>query len=94
VKALDGFDWDEHNVGHIAEHGIDPFEVESATNRPHVVFPSAAKGDEPRWKLFGRTSEGRYLVVVYTIRAHRFRAVTAYPMNRMERKRYASQIDV
>ena len=46
-----------------------------------------------RWKLFGRTRGGRYLVVVFTVRRKRFRAVTAYTMNQAERRVYAPEID-
>ena len=48
---------------------------------------------ENRWKLFGKTDTGRYLVVVFTIRRKLFRTVTAYEMNHPERRTYAPQID-
>jgi uncharacterized DUF497 family protein len=52
---------------------------------------SRLKG-EKRWKLFGETGIGRYLVAVFTIRRKRFRTVTAYEMNAAERNKYGSQI--
>lgn len=80
-------------MGHILRHQVTPFEVEQATARPHVTIPARTVDREPRWKLFGKTESGRYLVVVFTIRGKLFRAVTAYEMNATERRKYAPQID-
>jgi uncharacterized protein len=93
LDALEGFEWDAHNIGHIALHGISPVEVEETTGGRHLIFAAAARRDEKRWKLFGTTAAGRFLVVVFTIRHKRLRTVTAYVMNEAERRRYAPQID-
>ena len=93
TEKLRGFDWDAANVGHILRHGVTPFEVEEAANRPHVRITAQVIKGEGRWKLFGKTASNRYLVVVFTIRGEMFRTVTAYEMNRAERKKYATQID-
>jgi uncharacterized DUF497 family protein len=93
LNGLRGFEWDVHNIGHIARHDVTPMEVEEVTGRRHVIVPAAARRREKRWKLFGRTTAGRYVVVVFTIRQDRMRTVTAYPMNQAERRIYAPQID-
>ena len=80
-------------MGHVLRHGVMPFEVEEAVGRPHVTIPAATVEGEGRWKLFGKTAAGRYLVVVFTIRRRLLRTVTAYDMNAAERKKYAPQID-
>jgi uncharacterized DUF497 family protein len=67
--------------------------VEEATGSPHVIIPAKIIKGEKRWKLFGKTVIGRYLVVVFTIRRKRLRTVTAYEMNTQERRNYAPQID-
>jgi uncharacterized DUF497 family protein len=87
-----GFDWDEHNVAHIARHGVTPMEVEELFQRGHLTFPAAHKGGEKRYKAFGTTAQGRHLVVVFTYRADLLRPVTAHPMNRTLRRLYASQL--
>jgi hypothetical protein len=92
LDKLAGFDWDVHNVGHIWRHGVLPDEVEQTVGRRHVLIAAAPHQREKRWKLFGITEEGRYLVVVFTIRRGRFRTVTAYAMNRSERRMYGSQL--
>lgn len=93
LDPLAGFEWDAHNVGHIATHDVSPAEVEGVVSRRHVIIPAAPKSGEQRWKLFGQTAAGRYLVVVFTIRRRRFRTVTAYTMNQAERRTYASEIE-
>jgi uncharacterized DUF497 family protein len=92
VESLEGFQWDAANVEHILRHNVTPFEVEDAVRRPHLVFPAAAVRAEQRWKLLGKTSSNRYLVVVFTVRGRMFRTVTAYEMNVVERRKYAAQI--
>ena len=89
LNNLQGFDWDAANVGHILRHAVSPIEVEETTGRPHVIIPAKIVNGEKRWKLFGKTVSGRYLVVVFTIRRKRFRA----EMNAPERRNYAPQID-
>ncbi|MBI1788541.1 MAG: BrnT family toxin [Acidobacteria bacterium] len=92
MDRLPGFEGEVHNVGHIALHGVLAEDVEEAARRRHIIAPAAA-GSEKRWKLFGRTAAGRYLVVVFTVRRKRFRTVTAYTMNQAERRVYAPEIE-
>jgi uncharacterized DUF497 family protein len=91
--GIKGFDWDVHNVGHVARHGVNAAEVEEAFEGPHVIIPAKSMDGEKRWKLFGTSAAGRYLVVVFTIRADRIRPVTAHAMNQRERRIYAPEID-
>ncbi|HEY6345787.1 MAG TPA: BrnT family toxin [Bryobacteraceae bacterium] len=93
TEEIEGFDWDPANVAHILRHAVTPFEVEEVVNRPHIAIAARTVNGEERWKLFGKTESGRYLVVVFTIRRKRFRAVTVYQMNATERRKYAAQID-
>ncbi len=68
LDKIEGFDWDNANVGHILRHAVTPFEVEEVTGGKYVVVPARTIKRESRWKLFGKTASGRYLVVVFTIR--------------------------
>jgi uncharacterized DUF497 family protein len=92
LDNLHGFDWDVANVKHILRHKVSPFEVEEAAALPHIVIPGRTVAGEPRWQMFGKSAAGRYLTIVFTARRKLFRAVTAYPMNATERKRYGPQI--
>jgi len=71
------------NVQHCAEHGVTKQEVEE-------VFQSATDGDISRSSgrpvVFGDTSMGRHLMVVYEeIEANAVYPVTAYDVPRRER---------
>ena len=92
MDGIEAFDWDAANVGHVLRHAVTPFEVEDLAGRQHVMIAAKTVNGGRRWKLFGRTASGRYLVVVFTIRRKLFRTVTAYDMNETERRRYAPQI--
>jgi uncharacterized protein len=93
LDFIEGFDWDLHNVGHVARHNVEPAEVEEAVGQPHTIISARDVDGEKRWKLFGTSAAGRYLVVVFTIRENRLRPVTAHTMNPKERKIYAPEID-
>ena len=93
LDKIEGFDWDAANVGHLLRHAVTPVEVEQVVGRTHVIIPAKAIIGENRWKLFGRTASGRYLVVVFTVRRKLFRTVTAYEMNAADRRNYAPHID-
>ncbi|HEY1185892.1 MAG TPA: BrnT family toxin [Bryobacteraceae bacterium] len=93
LDKIECFDWDAANVGHILRHAVTPFEVEEVAGGTHAIVPAKSIRGENRWKLFGKTAAGRYLVVVFTLRRKLFRTVTAYEMNAAERSKYAAQID-
>lgn len=61
LDDLIGFDWDVHNVGHVAAHDVMPQEVEEAVRGRNVIIPASPTAGEKRWKLFGRTAAGRYV---------------------------------
>jgi uncharacterized DUF497 family protein len=63
------------------------------TGGKYVTIPARTIKRERRWKLFGQTASGQYLVVAFTIGRKLFRTVTAYEMNSVERRKYAPQID-
>ena len=92
LEDILGFDWDIHNVSHIDRHDVSPVEIEDLFTQPHVIIPANDAAGEHRWKLFGRTRDGRYLTVVFTVRNKHLRTVTAYTMNQRERGIYGSQI--
>ena len=61
-------EWDDDNMGHIARHGVTPWEVEELLLaggydvRPHKKRRKAAKYRN-RYVIFGQTLGGRNLVV-------------------------------
>lgn len=59
------FCWNDWNVGHIAEHAIAPYEAEEVVRRAQLPFPRDA-GDG-KFLVWGQTSAGRYLQVIYVL---------------------------
>lgn len=86
---LTRFDWDDANTEHIARHKITPDEAEQIISGDDalVVRIESRKG-EVRSVCLGRTAKGRYLGVVHTVRGAMIRVVTAFPMNRSQRRLY------
>ena len=80
------FDWDSANVDHLARHGVEPIDAE------HVCRGEKAwvlRGREGRYLVYGRTSEGRYLLIVLSRREHgTARTLTARDMTHRERQLY------
>jgi uncharacterized DUF497 family protein len=80
------FEWDEKNEDHIAEHGVAPFEAEELFlyGRPHFQ-----QRQEEKYAAYGRTGEGRYLVVIFAIKGTGLvRVVTARDMTEKEKHFY------
>jgi len=81
-----GFEWDARNGGHIEErHGLSPDDVEEVVyNRPVV---RRVRGG--RLAAYGQTDEGRYLTVIFRLKAGGIvRVITARGMNAWERRYY------
>ena len=76
--------WDEKNRVHIARHEVYEDEAEQVSERA-ILTESVEEGKLLAW---GRTAEGRYLLVVYTVRkGSRGYVITARDMTANEKKR-------
>jgi uncharacterized protein len=73
------FDWDEHNIGHIAGHDGTPQEAEEVLlgDSLEVDFNPDRNGEE-RWTYFGETDRGCILTVIIPLRGEKMRVVTAF----------------
>jgi uncharacterized DUF497 family protein len=78
------FDWDEHNIAHIARHDISKSEVEEALLQ---LYPQVRNG-EARLVQLGETIAGKLLLLVTTVRSGKIRVVTAMPAKRKYREWY------
>jgi uncharacterized protein len=88
---LIGFEWDAGNSSKsLTKHRVTAQEAEQAFADPnvHVLDDEAHSVSERRWKVFGKTSASRFIVVSFTIRGLFVRVISARPMNRKERKAY------
>jgi uncharacterized protein len=87
-------EWDEDNIEHIAQHDVEPEDVEEIVYEDcyasWIVRGRRRHIPEPRWVVFGQTCAGRYLVaVVAPYRPRRvWRTVTAFDMSDPVRRRY------
>ena len=72
---IEGLEWDDVNVEHIARHHVNPEEVEDVCFGLHI---SENAGNQ-RYVLSGQTAVGRYLnVVVERVGKALFRPITAF----------------
>ena len=68
------FWWDEENIDHIADHGVEPYEAEYVTR----YTKSRRRGPDGKYVVLGQTASGRYLMVVFAPKTDNWvRVVTA-----------------
>jgi uncharacterized DUF497 family protein len=82
------FWWDEINIEHIADHGVEPFEAEEViVNRPLIL-----RAGEGKYLAYGQTDGGRFLVVVFASKEEqRLRVITARDMTQAEKSRFRNK---
>lgn len=80
------FEWDGHNIGHLADHGVTPAEFEAVILDPRTIYTEFAVSEngEERFRVSGLAHNGRMISAVYTIRQGKIRAVTAFPAIKKE----------
>ncbi|MEZ4707045.1 MAG: BrnT family toxin [Caldilineaceae bacterium] len=77
------FWWDESNIEHIANHGVEPYEAEKVIDNALLT----KKAGQGKYMAYGQTDVGRYLVVVFAPKSrHRLRVVTARDMTTTEKR--------
>lgn len=82
------FWWDEENIDHIANHGVEPFEAEAVLANP----PWIKRVGEGKYLGYGQTDAGRFLLVVFAPKSNaRLRVITARDMTVAERRRYRNR---
>lgn len=77
------FWWDEQNIDHIADHGVEPFEAEQVIANAVLI----RKADRGKYIAYGQTYAGRYLMVVFARKDQgRLRVVTSRDMTSTEKR--------
>ncbi len=84
------FDWDEENGKHLKSHRVSPQEFEQVIANDPLDLEYQVESGEQRYKSLGVTEMGRTLIIVWTLREGKVRAVTAYPAGRSYEKLYRS----
>lgn len=85
------FEWDDHNLMHVAKHGVEPEEAEQVLGNDPVDGGTQQHSTEERHINIGVTDALRVLVVITTWRGELLRVVTAYPAPLAVREFYASE---
>lgn len=85
------FDWDEENIAHLARHRIAPSEVEELFRNGPAIRGHEVIDGENRWTSVGATSSLRVLVLVFTVRNERIRAITGWDADRRTKKDFFAQ---
>ena len=91
AAKITGFDWDAGNQTKSSDkHGVTCDEAEQVfLNAPlKVLFDPAHSEIEPRFHAFGKSNDGRYLTIAFTVRGTLVRVISARPMSRKEREFY------
>ena len=93
---ISGFDWDVGNRAKCQKHGVSVFEIEYALLNPIQTFRDVLNSDaEARFRVVAKTSDNRYIFVVFTFRMKQeetyFRPISARYMHKKEINRYESQ---
>ena len=79
------FWWDENNIEHISNHGVEPFEAEEVLDDDPLIV----KAGGGKYVAYGQTEAGRYLLVVFALKPEqRLRVITARDMTAAEKKRF------
>jgi len=82
------FDWDGENTKHLAAHEVMPAEFEQVMKNDPLDLDYDVIGGEERYRSVGLTNRGRLLLVVWTARDGKVRAVTAYPASVSNKKTF------
>ncbi|MEA3338788.1 MAG: BrnT family toxin [Chloroflexota bacterium] len=82
--------WDDWNIEHIADHGVEPYEVEDVCfSRPLVRRAKKTRYGLQRYHAFGQTIAGRYLFIVLDREAAGlFYVVPARDVSKRELRQY------
>jgi uncharacterized DUF497 family protein len=69
TESLAGFDWDAGNRAKCQKHGVSAADIEALFSSPLLIIPDAAHSTtETRIRAFGKTSAGRMIFLVFTVR--------------------------
>ncbi|EKD26273.1 MAG: hypothetical protein ACD_79C01288G0006 [uncultured bacterium] len=87
---FDGFDWDDGNKDKNLKHKVHNWECEQLFfNEPIIILEDSIHSiTEERFAAFGKTDNGRRLIITYTRRTTKIRVISARDMNRKERDFY------
>lgn len=93
-----GFDWDDGNRTKCQQHGVSQAAIESVFRSSIAVLPDPLHSkSEERFKGIGKSDDGRWIFLVFTLRARRrmrfVRPISARFMHKKEVEHYEKETD-
>ncbi len=92
--GFSGFDWDDGNRTKCQKHGLTVAIIESLFSQGLVILPARSE-QEGRFRGIGRTKDGRYVFVVFTLRGREgdmlLRPISARYMHAREVRAYEKE---
>lgn len=95
LSKITGFEWDQGNIEkNLIKHNVTNQEAEEIfINDPHFIFEDQKHSiREKRYMIWGVTSQGKKLSIIFTIRQDKIRIISARDMHKSERSEYAKKI--
>jgi len=91
-----GFDWDDGNRSKCQKHGVSPAAIESVFSGSIAVLPDPLHSkSEERFKAIGKSDNGRWIFLVFTLRTRRgkrfVRPISARFMHKKEVEHYEKE---
>jgi hypothetical protein len=88
----DVFDWDQHNIDHLAQHGIDPNLVAQIYDNDPKLVAHSGGGRSGSHKMIGPDKDGTFwTIIVLELRDDRWRPITGWESTRTEVRIYYGQ---
>ncbi len=89
---IEGFEWDEGNLKkNRLKHNVDTVECEEVFyNEPKIILDDTKHStkNEKRYRIFGKTTNGRKLSLAITLRGNKIRVIMARDQSKKERELY------
>jgi uncharacterized DUF497 family protein len=91
VNLVYEFRWNDWNIEHIADHGVGVDEAEFVVNHARPPYPEKIR--DGKWRVWGRTSRGTYLQVIYIFSPNDVVFVIhAMPLTETQKRQYRRRI--
>ena len=90
LKNIVGFEWDDANTEHIAQHNVTPSEAEDVFFDTNNVLDEDVEHSiiEERFIIIGKTKKERLLYQIFTKRGNKIRVISSRDINKKEVKLY------
>jgi uncharacterized protein len=94
LTGVVGFDWNEANIEHIAEHDVTPDEAEEVFSDEDNVQNEDIEHSiiEKRFLIIGKTEKGRLLYQIFTRRGDKIRVISSRDINKKEVQLYEKKV--